>query len=86
MAFAPDAAQAATMSVHLVDPPVVGRQPLTVQVTVTGAAQGDGHQLYLTRGDARTPGDLKGPSPLATRRSSRMCCSNRRPTTGPRSQ
>jgi hypothetical protein len=50
LAFAPDAAQAATISVHLVDPPVVGRQPLTVQVAVTGAVQGDGYQLYLTRG------------------------------------
>jgi hypothetical protein len=42
-------AHAATMSVHLIDPPVIGLSPLTVQVTVTGAAPGDEYQLYLTR-------------------------------------
>jgi hypothetical protein len=53
MAFAPSAAQAATMSVHLIGPPVVGRQ-LKVQVTVTGAAKGESYGLYLSRAGCPT--------------------------------
>jgi hypothetical protein len=47
-------AHAATMSVHLLDPPIIGLSPLTVQVTVTGAAAGDEYQLYLTRAGCPT--------------------------------
>ena len=45
----PGTAHAATMPCTSVDPPIIGLSPLTVQVTVTGAAAGDEYQLYLTR-------------------------------------
>jgi hypothetical protein len=37
------------MSVYLLDPPALGRQVLTVRVTVMGAGTDDRYRLYLTR-------------------------------------
>jgi hypothetical protein len=56
-------ASAATMSVHLIDPPIIGLSPLTVQVTVTGTEPGDEYQLYLTRSGCPTLRAFGAPVP-----------------------
>jgi hypothetical protein len=66
VAAAPAPARAKTMSVQLVDPPVVSRFPLTVRVTTTGAEPSDHYQLFLTRSGCPTPRFLGNVVPAAT--------------------
>jgi hypothetical protein len=66
LAAAPAPARAKTVSVQLVVPPVVGRSPLTVRVTTTGAEPSDQYQLFLTRSGCPTPRGLGNVVPAAT--------------------